>query len=93
MGRKYIVTQNGNDFDYNFATGIYDDWKTALGDVMEDIINEMENSEDEEVTISAYNDWNSGSFFNIVLKQPANKNHVELESNYRIFFLDDKTEE
>jgi len=84
---KYIVTQHADDYDYNFVRGIYDDEKIALGDVFQNILDEMENGADDEAVIRLETDNNGGSFYNVIHKQMRNKNHSDIETVYCVFLF------
>ena len=90
---RYIVTQYGNDWDYNFCTGVFDDSISAYGQVFQDILDSMSDGNDKEVRIRCEYDHNSGSFFDVICIKPENENHSELEEGYRVYFLEENEEE
>ena len=89
---RYVVTQYGCDWDYNFCTGVYDDPIMAYGHILKSIHEGMYNDDDEEVRIRFEEDHNSGSFCDVIVTKPKNKNHLELEDGYRVYFLTEDKE-
>ena len=86
---RYVVTQYGCDWDYNFCTGVYDNPIAAYGHILQSIHEGMYEDGDKEVRIRFEDDPNAGSFCDVICTKPKNENHSELEDGYRVYFLRD----
>ena len=90
---RFVVTEYGNDWDYNFCTGVYDDYLMAYGKVLTSIIDSMSNNYDDEVKIRLENDHVGNAFIDVICTKPKNETHLELEEGYRIYFLDEEEQQ
>ena len=84
--RKLVVIYAFNDWDINGCLGVFDDFNNALGAVLGNLYDLVEEKENKSVTLTLGDVDGYGLYFDINVSYPDEENTNDL---YRLYFMEE----